>query len=89
MHSIPACASVRVGVVSEMPDRENQGGGWRFKSLVVLAAIMVLAVVLAGTVSKRLSDQARAALAGTVCALGLIITVGLLVVLVRQYHDDS
>jgi len=50
---------------------------------------MVLAVALAGTVSKRLSDQARAALAGTICALGLIITVGLLVVLVRQYHDDS
>lgn len=75
-------------MVSEMPDRENQGGGWRFNSLLVLAA-MVLAVALAGTVSKRLSDQARVALAGTICALGLIITIGLLIVLVRQYHDDS
>lgn len=76
-------------VVGEMSDRENQGGDRRrFKSLLVMVA-MALAVALAGNISRRLSDEARVALVGAICALGLIVTIGCLIVLVRQHHDDS
>jgi hypothetical protein len=42
------------------------------------------AVVLAATVYSNLGPQARAAAVGVFCSLGVIVTIVMLVVLVRQ-----
>jgi len=39
--------------------------------------------------SNHLSVEARVALAGSICVLGLLVTVGLLIIFVRQYHDQD
>jgi hypothetical protein len=38
--------------------------------------------------SQSLSNEARAVLAGVICALGVMVTTVTLVVFVRQYHED-
>jgi len=71
-----------------MSDRNNRGSGeLQLKPLVGLA-MMVVAVTLVVVASSHLDSEARAVLAGAICALGLIITTGFLIILVRQYHDD-
>lgn len=45
---------------------------------------MAFAVALAATASNRLSREAQVMLAGVVCILGVIITVSMLIILVRQ-----
>ncbi len=75
------------GLVKEMEDREKRGcGGLQFKYLAGLAA-MVGAVTLVVIASGRLDSKTRAALAGAICALGLVVTIGFLIVFVQQYHD--
>ncbi|HEY73609.1 MAG TPA: hypothetical protein G4N99_10090 [Thermoflexia bacterium] len=71
-----------------MNDRHNRGsGGLQLKPLVGLAMLVVV-VILVVIASSRLDSEARAVLAGAICALGLIVTTGFLIILVRQYHDD-
>lgn len=67
-----------------MEDREKRGcGGLQFKYLAGLAA-MVGAVTLVVVASSRLDNKTRAALAGAICALGLIVTIGFLIRVVAQ-----
>ena len=59
---------------------------WKsFKTLVNLVVI-AFAVILAITTYNRTSDMTRAALIGSFCTLGMIATVVMLLVLVRQSH---
>jgi hypothetical protein len=48
------------------------------------AALIAGAVVLAATVYSNLGPQARAAVVGVFCSLGVIVTIVMLVVLIRQ-----
>ena len=56
-----------------------------FKILMNLVLI-AFAVILAITTYDRTSDMARATLVGSFCTLGMIATVVMLLVLVRQSH---
>jgi len=59
----------------------------RLKLLVGMAGI-ALVVTLAVVLSRGLSNKGLAALVGTICTLGLLVTTGLLIILVRQYYDS-
>jgi len=75
--------------VSDVRDRSNGNDNWgRLKAAVGLV-VVALVVALSVEMSNRLSEGARAALAGMICVLGLLVTVGLLVIFVRQYHDQA
>lgn len=74
--------------MSDERDRTNSNGNWgRLKAAIGLV-IVGLVVALAVEMSSRLSEGARAVLAGAICTLGLVVTVGLLIIFVRQYHDQ-
>ena len=47
-------------------------------------ALIAGAVLLAATVYSNLGEQARAAVVGVFCVLGVLVTIVMLVVLIRQ-----
>ena len=75
--------------MSDAQDGSNSNGNWRwFKALLGLL-VVALAVTATVALSSRLSDEARAVLAGAICLSGALITVGLLLIFVRQYHEQK
>jgi len=52
--------------------------------ILVRLVVLASAVALAAIASNRLSREAQVVLAGVVCILGVIITVSMLIILVRQ-----
>jgi uncharacterized membrane protein YidH (DUF202 family) len=67
-----------------MSEKKGPSSSWRSFKTVINLALIALAIVLAITAYSRLSDTARAILLGAFCTLGVIVTVIMLVVLVRQ-----
>lgn len=70
------------------PTPQKRGGSGRLKvftGLVVLAFAVTLAVI----VSRRLSDEALAVLAGAVCGVGAAIPTSLLIVAVSRRRADN
>lgn len=47
-------------------------------------ALIAGAVLLAATIYSNLGEQARAAVVGMFCVLGVLVTIVMLVVLIRQ-----
>jgi hypothetical protein len=71
-----------------MMEGKNRNSGWDrskiFAGLVVISFAMTLAVV----VGNRLSDEALAVLAGTVCGVGAAIPTSLLIVAVTRRREE-
>lgn len=72
-----------------MSEKKSPSSSWRSGKILVNLALTAIMIVLAVTVYNRLSDTARAILVGTFCSLGVIVTVIMLVVLVRQSHGRN
>ena len=68
-------------------ERDRTNGNWIKPALGL--AVVALAVALSVEMSRHLSEEARVVLAGAICTLGLLVTVGLLIIFVRQYHDQT
>ena len=72
-----------------MDERENRNrGGGRLKVFVGLVAT-AFAVALAVMVGSRLSDEALAVLAGSVCGVGAAIPTSLLIVAVSRRREEQ
>jgi hypothetical protein len=67
-----------------MSEKKSPSSSWRSVKTLVNLALTATVIVLALNVYNRLSDTARTILVGTFCSLGVIVTVIMLVVLVRQ-----
>ncbi|RLC60858.1 MAG: hypothetical protein DRI48_11425 [Chloroflexi bacterium] len=65
-------------------DKSNGGGKEQLKALAKVT-LVILVTVLTVAVANRLSDEAQRVLAGVICGLGVIVTLGMLVILIRQY----
>lgn len=69
-----------------MDEEEDSRGIWKYLKILVNLVVVAFAVILATTICSRTSDMARATLVGSFCTLGMIATVVMLLVLVRQSH---
>ncbi len=70
-------------------DRSNGNDNWRWFKVLLGLLVVASAVTATVALSSRLSDEARAVLAGAICVLGVLVTVGLILIFVRQYHDQK
>ncbi|MFQ6102207.1 MAG: hypothetical protein ACE5OS_13385 [Anaerolineae bacterium] len=57
--------------------------------IIVRLAVIAFASVLAVTASNYVSREAQVVLAGVLCGLGVMITIGMLIILVRQYDRED
>ena len=67
-----------------MSDKKEPGRG-RISFRTLAGAVLIAGVVLlAATVYSNLGEQARAVVVGVFCGLGVLVTIVMLVVLIRQ-----
>jgi hypothetical protein len=65
-------------------DKKEPGGG-RISVRTVAGAVLIAgAVLLAATAYNNLGQQARTLVTGLFCTLGVLVTIVMLVVLIRQ-----
>ena len=67
-----------------MSDKKEPERGRISVKTLASAVLIAGAVVLAATVYSNLGPQARAVVVGVFCGLGVIVTIVMLVVLIRQ-----
>lgn len=72
-----------------MSERKGRNNGWRQLRIIVRLAVIAFASVLAVTASNYVSREAQVVLAGVLCGLGVMITIGMLIILVRQYDRED
>jgi hypothetical protein len=69
-----------------MDEEENSRSIWKFLRTLINLVVVAFAVILAITIYNHTSDMTQAALVGSFCTLGMVVTVVMLLVLVHQSH---